>query len=123
MHTLIGERGIRLSMGEKQRLTIARMILKNPPLVILDEATASVDTLTEAKIQGAIDALVHQRTTLVIAHRLSTVRKADQIVVLEHGRILETGSHDELLALGGHYADLWRVQTDVIPEFDDVKSR
>ncbi len=119
LRTMIGERGIRLSMGEKQRLTIARVILKNPPLVVLDEATASVDTLTEAKIQRAIDALVHERTTLVIAHRLSTVRKADQIVVIERGCILERGTHAELLARGGHYADLWRVQTDIIPEFDD----
>lgn len=116
MDTLIGERGIRLSMGEKQRITIARVILRNPPLVILDEATSSVDTLTEAKIQMAVDNLVRQRTTLVIAHRLSTVRKADQIVVLERGRILEMGTHEKLLRLGGHYADLWRVQADVIVE-------
>lgn len=120
LRTMIGERGIRLSMGEKQRLTIARVILKNPPLVILDEATASVDTLTEAKIQQAIDALVRERTTLVIAHRLSTVRKADQIVVIERGGILELGTHEELLARGGHYAELWRVQTDIIPEFDEA---
>jgi ABC-type multidrug transport system fused ATPase/permease subunit len=119
MRTRIGERGIRLSMGEKQRLTIARVILKNPPLVVLDEATASVDTLTEARIQQAIDALVRERTTLVIAHRLSTVRKADQIVVIERGRILETGTHAGLLSRGGHYAELWRVQTDLIPEFDE----
>ncbi len=116
MDTLIGERGIRLSMGEKQRITIARVILRNPPLVILDEATSSVDTLTEAKIQMAVDNLVRQRTTLVIAHRLSTVRKADQIVVLERGRILEMGTHEQLLRLRGHYADLWRVQADVIAE-------
>lgn len=118
IRTRIGERGIRLSMGEKQRLTIARVILKNPPFVVLDEATASVDTLTEARIQQAIDALVRERTTLVIAHRLSTVRKADQIVVIEHGKILEKGTHDGLLAQDGHYADLWRVQTDIIPDFD-----
>lgn len=116
MDTLIGERGIRLSMGEKQRLTIARVILRNPPLVILDEATSSVDTLTEAKIQQAVNALVEERTTLVIAHRLSTVSRADQIVVLEKGRIAERGSHSELLALGGHYASLWKTQTDQIPE-------
>lgn len=107
-------------MGEKQRLTIARVILKNPPLVVLDEATASVDTLTESRIQRAIDALVRERTTLVIAHRLSTVRRADQIIVIEKGRILERGTHDELIAARGHYADLWRVQTDVIPEFADA---
>lgn len=115
MDTLIGERGIRLSMGEKQRLTIARVILRNPPLVILDEATSSVDTLTEAKIQEAVDNLVEERTTLVIAHRLSTVSRADQIVVLEKGRILEKGTHDELIRLDGQYASLWKVQTDIIP--------
>ncbi|MBC2606549.1 ABC transporter ATP-binding protein [Pelagicoccus albus] len=116
MDTLIGERGIRLSMGEKQRLTIARVILRNPPLVILDEATSAVDTLTEAKIQAAVDNLVKERTTLVIAHRLSTVLKADKIVVLEKGRIIETGTHDELIHIDGHYAKLWRVQTDLIKE-------
>lgn len=119
LRTLIGERGIRLSMGEKQRLTIARVILKNPPLVVLDEATASVDTLTEARIQQAISALVRERTTLVIAHRLSTVRKADQIVVIEQGCVVERGTHAELLARGGHYAALWRAQTDIIPEYDE----
>src|SRR5690606_33313286 len=95
INTHVGERGIRLSQGEKQRLTIARVILKDPPLVILDEATASVDTMTEAAIQTAIETLISNRTTLVIAHRLSTVRRADRIVVLDHGRILEGGSHAE----------------------------
>ena len=117
MDTMIGERGIRLSMGEKQRLTIARVILKNPPLVILDEATSSVDTLTEARIQQAIENLVQERTTLVIAHRLSTVSRADQIVVLEKGRILEKGDHQELIVHDGHYAKLWKAQTDLIPEY------
>ena len=116
MDTRIGERGIRLSMGEKQRLTIARVILRNPPLVILDEATSSVDTLTEAKIQSAVDNLVKERTTLVIAHRLSTVRRADQIVVLDKGRIIENGMHEELILQGGHYARLWETQTDLIEE-------
>ncbi len=115
MDTLIGERGIRLSMGEKQRLTIARAFLRNPPVLILDEATSSVDSITERKIQAALEELFRNRTTLVIAHRLSTVRQADNIVVLDKGRILEQGSHADLLERDGPYAELWRHQLDVIP--------
>jgi len=116
LDTNIGEKGIRLSQGEKQRLTIARVLLKNPPFVILDEATASVDTITERQIQNALDNLMAARTVLVIAHRLSTVRKADQIVVLDHGKIVEQGTHDDLCLQEGHYARLWAYQRDLIPE-------
>jgi ATP-binding cassette subfamily B protein len=116
LDTNIGEKGIRLSQGEKQRLTIARVLLKNPPFVILDEATASVDTITERLIQQALDNLTAHRTVLIIAHRLSTVRKADQIVVLKEGQILEIGSHTELLQRDGHYSRLWAYQSDLIPE-------
>ncbi|WP_269522832.1 ABC transporter ATP-binding protein [Coraliomargarita parva] len=119
LDTNIGEKGIRLSQGEKQRLTIARVLLKNPPFVILDEATASVDTITERKIQQALDNLVSDRTVLVIAHRLSTVRRADKIVVLDQGSILEAGTHDSLINADGHYADLWRHQSDLIPEYGE----
>lgn len=106
LDTVVGERGVKLSVGEKQRVSIARALLKDPPILILDEATASVDTATERMIQSALDRLMEHRTSFVIAHRLSTVRHADQILVVDRGRIAERGAHGELLALGGIYARL-----------------
>jgi len=108
LHTQLGERGVKLSVGEKQRLSIARALLKNPPILVLDEATASVDNTTERLIQEALQHLLANRTSFVIAHRLSTVRHADQILVMERGRIVERGTHDSLLAENGLYASLCR---------------
>ncbi|MBD2423699.1 ABC transporter ATP-binding protein [Cyanobium sp. FACHB-13342] len=109
-NTVVGERGQRLSGGQRQRIALARAILKNPPVLILDEATAAVDNETEAAIQRSLDLITAERTTLVIAHRLSTVRHADRIVVMDRGQIVERGCHEQLIGAEGPYANLWRVQ-------------
>ena len=116
MTPLIGELGVRLSGGERQRLAIARALLKNAPILILDEATSSLDSEAERQVQEALEHLMANRTTLVIAHRLSTVRRADRIVVLVRGRIVEEGTHDELMALGREYSKLYGIQFNTPPE-------
>jgi subfamily B ATP-binding cassette protein MsbA len=110
LHTEVGENGVLLSGGQRQRLAIARALLRDSPILILDEATASLDSEAERHIQAALENLMQQRTTLVIAHRLSTIEKADQIIVMHHGRIIEQGTHSELIKQGQHYAELHRLQ-------------
>ena len=113
-NTYVGERGVMLSGGQKQRVSIARIFLKNPPILILDEATSALDSVTEARIQSAFDELAKGRTTLIIAHRLSTIRSAHRIIVVDENHILEEGTHEELLAAGGEYAQLYNAQKRVV---------
>ncbi|MFB3130649.1 MAG: ABC transporter ATP-binding protein, partial [Lysobacteraceae bacterium] len=110
LDTMVGDKGVLLSGGQRQRIAIARALLRNAPVLLLDEATSALDTESERKIQQALDRLIQNRTTLVIAHRLSTVENADRILVLDKGRIVEIGSHQELLAREGHYAALYQMQ-------------
>ena len=108
--TKVGERGVKLSGGQRQRLAIARVFLKNPALVILDEATSSLDSESERLVEDAMEELLRGRSTLIIAHRLSTVLRADRVVVIDHGRVVETGTHSSLLEAEGTYAKLYRGQ-------------
>jgi ATP-binding cassette subfamily B protein len=117
--TQVGERGLKLSGGEKQRVAIARTILKGPPILILDEATSALDTATEREIQSALEQVSHNRTALVIAHRLSTVVDADQIIVIDNGTIAERGTHAQLIAKGGLYSAMWARQR----EADEIEER
>ncbi len=111
--TWIGERGVKLSVGQKQRVSIARVLLKDPPIVIFDEATSNIDTETEVKIREALNELTTGRTTFIIAHRLSTLHDVDRIIVLDNGRLVEDGRHDELVSRGGVYAGLYEAQFQV----------
>ena len=117
LDTVVGERGYRLSGGERQRLAIARLLLKAPPIVVLDEATAHLDSESEVAVQQALDLAMEGRTSIVIAHRLSTIRNADLIIVVDRGRVVQRGRHDELMREGGLYAELYRTQFDQSPRW------
>jgi ATP-binding cassette subfamily B protein len=118
--TMVGERGLKLSGGEKQRVAIARTLLKNPPIMIFDEATSALDSANERAIQAELKGVAQNKTTLVIAHRLSTVVDAHEILVLEAGRIIERGTHNELLARGGRYAEMWALQQQSGERFEEA---
>ncbi|MGH9823398.1 MAG: ATP-binding cassette domain-containing protein, partial [Blastocatellia bacterium] len=122
--TLIGERGIKLSGGERQRLAIARALLKDAPILVLDEATSSLDTQSERLVQHALSNLMAGRTTIVIAHRLTTIHRADKIIVLDRGGVVDTGTHNQLMARGGIYRDLYDLQfSDEAPIIDEVGAK
>jgi ATP-binding cassette subfamily B protein len=114
--TLVGERGSKLSGGERQRIAIARAMLSDSPIIILDEATSALDSVTEQHIQKSLESLMKNKTTLIIAHRLSTLAKMDRILVFHEGCIVEEGSHDELLAKNGHYVTMWEMQTGALAQ-------
>ena len=118
----VGERGVKLSGGQRQRIAIARVILKNAPILVLDEATSALDSEVEAAIQQSLDTLMADKTVIAIAHRLSTIARMDRLIVLDGGRIVEQGTHHELLRLGGHYAALWRRQSGGFIDADDAQA-
>lgn len=118
----MGNRGLKLSGGEKQRVSIARVILKNPKILILDEATSSLDSVSESQIQSALNRVMQGRTSIVIAHRLSTVMAADKIMLIENGRIAETGSHDELISKSEGYRELYETQFRKVIDYENSKN-
>ena len=119
--TLVGDRGIKMSGGQRQRIAIARAFLKDAPILILDEATSALDSETEVAIQKSFEKLSHNRTTIAIAHRLSTLRNMDRIVVLENGHVIESGTHKSLLRRRGEYAKLWKMQSGGFLQEDESK--